>query len=162
MYTCKILVFAFFSAFLGHLLLKTSSSKVTSSIKRKSKGPKTWGDDFKPYEAVNEDDHDDNDHDDCSCECEKKKSKTMAIVIPKYKFVDVPMAKEVPHKEYKASKKVVLKSPHDHDDDDDDNGYDEDDEHNHQILDSMYMKRSEKIKELSTTPKSSPFKLFKG
>lgn len=147
-------------------LLKTSPTE--SALKRKSKGSNVWGDDFEPYEAVNDDKGHDDDH--CDCKCEKK-SKTMAIVIPKYKFVDVPMAKEIPHKEFEGKKTkmktVEIKGHHeeedDHDDDEDEKYFDSDDEHNHKMIESMHLKRSESLKTTSsTTSKPSPFRLFKG
>ena len=72
-------------------------------------------------------------YDDCNCDCKDKK--TVAIVIPKYKFVDIPVAKEIPSEKIKYTKTVHVKDGSKYE------AYDEVDEHNHHILDSMELKR---------------------
>lgn len=81
-------------------------------------------------------------NDDCDCDCNK--AKTVAIVIPKYKFVDIPMAKEIPSEKIKYTTTVQVQDGSKHE------TYDQIDEHNHQILDSMELKREGK----KTTSKS--------
>ena len=47
--------------------------------------------------------------DNCDCSCGKKKGKkTVAIVIPKYEFVEIPLAKEVPSKGLDGMKSVEI------------------------------------------------------
>lgn len=47
--------------------------------------------------------------DNCDCSCGKKKGKkTVAIVIPKYEFVEIPLAKEIPSKGLDGIKSVEI------------------------------------------------------
>lgn len=85
-------------------------------------------------------------HEDCDCDC---KGKTVAIVIPKYKFVDIPVAKEIPSEKIKYTKTVHVQDGSKHE------TYDEVDEHNHNILDSIELKKrqSEGSKRRKSTDK---------
>ena len=80
----------------------------------------------------------------------------MAIVIPKYKFVDIPMAKEVPHKQFDYSKKVEIKDQdedHHNEHEDHEDHYEEDDDidqHNHKMLEDMNLKKRSGIDKTSS------------
>lgn len=109
-------------------LCLTSAFLTKSLNKRKSKGRSGWSENWESWS--------DDAADSCSCDC-KKKQETVAIVIPKYQFVDIPTAKEVPSEDLVTPHKVQLSAygGNDHPD------FDEDDEHNHRILESEDLKR---------------------
>lgn len=72
--------------------------------------------------------------DGCDCKCAKGQKKTVAIVIPKYKFVDIPVAKEIPSDKIKYTKSVKVQDESKYE------TFDEVDEHNHQLLDSISLR----------------------
>lgn len=69
--------------------------------------------------------------DNCDCSCGKKKGKkTVAIVIPKYEFVEIPLAKEIPSKGLDGMKSVEIdeekyggKDEHEMEEEDDETSY---------------------------------------
>ncbi|KAI1295422.1 hypothetical protein HDE_05407 [Halotydeus destructor] len=73
----------------------------------------------------------------CNCGC-KKASKTIAIIIPKYKFVDIPTAMEIPSKKLGGMNKVKVDhhkgGKYDDDEDDHHSGgkYDDDEDDYHE------------------------------
>lgn len=85
----------------------------------------SWSEPSKPYQP--------DDTSECDCKCKKEQKKTVAIVIPKYKFVDIPVAKEIPSDKIKYSKTVKVQDDSKYD------TFDEVDEHNHQLLDSIQL-----------------------
>ena len=110
-----------------------SSGFLTRSLsKRKEKGKSGWSENWQSWS--------DEGSDSCSCDC-KKKQETVAIVIPKYEFVDIPTAKEVSSKQVIAPQSMYV-STHGGSPEPD---FDETDEHNHQVLESMDLRRTREV-----------------
>lgn len=118
-------------AVLLFVCLVTSTGFLTRKLKeRKSSGENSWSENWESWS-------DDSVEDSCSCNCKKKKQETLAIVIPKYQFVDIPTAKEVASAEILVPQTIHLSGSEKKQHED----FDEDDEHNHQVLESVDLKR---------------------